>query len=441
MPPTPAPGARFTLLMLTLLAALAFMDRQILAVLLVPVKAEFALSDLQVGLVTGLGFALTFGAIGVPLGRVADRHERRSLVAWCRGLGGALGAAGALVGSAGALALTRAGGAISDAGGAPASLSMVADLYPPESRGRAMGIYTMGPALGSLLALVGGAWLSQQVGWRMTLALIGGAALLAALALRLGVDEPARPGAAPAAGATTPPPAHPASSAPSAGAVRAIWSDPVARWLIVAAAFALLTGYSFGAWNFAYLVRGLDFSPQQAGAVAGLSALASLVASPFAGGLADRLAQRERRWQMGVPMLGLALALPTGLAYLALGRASPVGAVALVTAFSFFIAFWIAPTYAALSFVVPPHRRAVANAMVMIVGAVGGSGIGPVITGALSDALARHVDGDPLRPALALMLTLLAGAIAALARAMRDYPAALARMAPAHRPPPTEEPR
>ncbi|HNK17384.1 MAG TPA: MFS transporter, partial [Piscinibacter sp.] len=90
-----APRARATLLMLTALSALAFMDRQILAVLLVPVKAEFGLSDLQAGLVTGLGFALTFGLIGVPLGRVADRHERRRLVAWCRGAGGALAALGA----------------------------------------------------------------------------------------------------------------------------------------------------------------------------------------------------------------------------------------------------------------------------------------------------------------------------------------------------------
>ncbi len=77
-----APRARVTLLMLTALSTLAFMDRQILAVLLVPVKAEFGLTDLQAGLVTGLGFALTFGLIGVPLGRVADRHERRRLVAW-----------------------------------------------------------------------------------------------------------------------------------------------------------------------------------------------------------------------------------------------------------------------------------------------------------------------------------------------------------------------
>jgi MFS family permease len=421
--PDRAPHARVTLLVLTALSALAFMDRQILAVLLVPVKAEFALTDLQAGLVTGLGFALTFGLIGVPLGRVADRRERRRLVAWCRGIGGAMAALGAGAGSAWTLALARAGTAVSDAGGAPASMSMIADLYPPHQRSRAMSVFTLGASLGSLLALVGGAWLAQRHGWRLTLATIGGASLLGALALRWGTREPVRGRWGTAASAAPP-------SRPGQGAVAAVWAEPVARWLIVAATFALLAGYSFGVWNFAYLMRAYGLSSTQAGAVTGLSALGSLVGGVVSGGLTDRLVRRDPRWQMGVPIVGIAAALPAGAAYLALGAGPIAPVVALVTVFSFFIAFWIAPTYAALSLVVVPQRRAVASAMVMIVGAVGGSGVGPVLTGALSDAFAGRVDGDPLRPALAVMLALLLLAIASLARAMRAYGA---RQAPSHR--------
>ena len=125
-------------MLLTAMSALAFMDRQILSVLIQPVKTEFGLSDLQIGLVTGLGFALTFGALGVPLGRLADRRERRSLIAWCRGLGGLLAALGAASTGFWSLMFTRSGGALSDAGGTPASMSMVADLYPPAQRSRAM---------------------------------------------------------------------------------------------------------------------------------------------------------------------------------------------------------------------------------------------------------------------------------------------------------------
>jgi MFS family permease len=86
----------YVLALLTALSALTFMDRQILAVLLQPIKQEFGFSDLQIGLITGLGFALTFAVLGIPLGRLADRQERRSLIAWCRGVGGSVAALGAL---------------------------------------------------------------------------------------------------------------------------------------------------------------------------------------------------------------------------------------------------------------------------------------------------------------------------------------------------------
>jgi MFS family permease len=409
-----APRARLTLALLALLSALAFMDRQILAVLLVPVQAEFGLSDLQIGLVTGLGFALTFGLIGVPLGRVADRRERRTLVAWCRGIGGALAALGAAASGAWTLAFTRMGGAISDAGGGPASMSMIADLYPPEARSRAMSVFAMGASMGSLMALIGGAWFAQRYGWRATLAAIGLVTLTVALLLRWGAREPKRGGAA---GAVTPGPV-------GQGAVRAVLAQPAARWLLVAAAFALLAGYSFGTWNFAYLVRVHGLAPQAAGWVTGLSALGSVCGTLTSGALADRLTRRDARWQLGVPLVGIGVALPVGLAYLTLGPQHTGWATVLVIAFGFFVSWWVAPAYAALSLVVPPARRATANAMLLLVGAVGGSGIGPVLTGALSDLLAGHVNGDPLRWSLALMLALLAPSWLAFARAMRAYPAA-----------------
>lgn len=412
-----APRARLTLALLALLSALAFMDRQILAVLLVPVKLEFGLSDLQVGLVTGLGFALTFGLIGVPLGRVADRRERRALVAWCRGIGGALAALGAAATGAWTLAFTRMGGAISDAGGGPASMSMVADLYPPEARSRAMSVFAMGASAGSLMALIGGAWFAQRHGWRATLATIGLVTLVVALLLRWWAREPQR------GGLINPPGARPPTPAPR-GAARAVWAQPVARWLVVGAAFALLAGYSFGTWNFAYLVRVHGLVPQAAGWVTGLSALGSMFGTLVAGALADRLTQRDMRWQLGVPVLGIGAALPIGLAYLALGSAHTAWAAMLVIAFGFFVSWWVAPAYAALSLVVPPARRATANAMLLLVGAVGGSGIGPVLTGAVSDLLAGHVSGDPLGWSLAIMVSLLAPACLAFVQAMWAYPGA-----------------
>ncbi|WP_119155812.1 MFS transporter [Caldimonas tepidiphila] len=401
---------RYTLVLLTAMSALAFMDRQILAVLVQPVKTEFALSDLQIGLITGLGFALTFSALGVPLGRLADRCERRGLIAWCRGAGGLLAALGALSTGFWGLMLSRAGGAVSDAGGAPASMAMVADLFPPEQRSRAMSVFGTGASIGALLALLGGSWMAQQWGWRATLALVGLGSLGLALLLRASVTEPPR--------------LQTAMQGAQPGAVRDLWRGGVTRWLIVGASCVLLAGYSFGAWNTALLVRHHGLSLQGAGWVSGSAALASVVGGLFSGWLTDRLARRDPRWQIGVPVLGMLLALPAGLAYLMLPPGALSGVVVLVVLYAFFITWWVAPTYAALSLVVPAHRRATASAVVLLAGSIFGSGLGPIFTGWLSDVLTPWVQGDGLRVALACAVSMLLPGGLAFARAMQAYPAA-----------------
>ncbi|MFM8768056.1 MAG: MFS transporter, partial [Rubrivivax sp.] len=178
---------------------------------------------------------------------------------------------------------------------------------------------------------------------------------------------------------------------------------------------------SFGTWNFAYLMRLHGFSPMGAGWVSGAAALGSVVGGLAAGRLTDRLVRRSRRWQMGVPLMGLSLALPAGWLYLALPPGNPGGVAALVAGFAFLISFWVAPTYAALSMVVPPHRRATANALMMLAGALLGGGLGPVLTGGLSDLLTPWAQGDALRWALDVVIGLLAGALWFMARAMQAY--------------------
>ena len=408
-----SPRRRYTLAMLTLMSAVAFMDRQILAVLIQPVKMEFGLSDLQIGLVTGLGFALTFGLLGVPLGRLADRRERRSLIAWCRGAGGLLAALGGISLGFWSLMFTRAGSALSDAGGSPASMSMLADLYPPEQRSRAMSVFSTGGSVGALMALVLGSWLAEQYGWRTTVVIGGCGSLLLALLLRWSVQEPLRVLTAQAS-----------ADAPRQGAMAAVWAQPVTRWLIVGAACALLAGYSFGAWNTALLVRRHGLSLQQAGWISGTAALLSVFGSLAAGSLTDHLARRDLRWQLGVPVLGLGLALPCALAYLLLPAGALAPAVVLVVAFAFFMPWWVAPTYAALSLVVPAQRRATASALVLLSGAIVGNGVGPIFTGWLSDLIHLRTGGDGLRYALAVVVCMLLPAMLAFGCALRAYPAA-----------------
>ncbi|RFO94980.1 MFS transporter [Rhodoferax lacus] len=419
---------RYTLALLTVLSAFSFMDRQILAVLTQPVKLEFGLTDLQIGLITGLGFALTFGLLGVPLGRWADQHERRRLIMVCRGAGGALAALGATASGFWMLLLSRSGGAVSDAGGNPASLSMVADLYPPEQRARAMSVFASGGSLGALMALVGGSWVAQAYGWRVALASVGCVSLLLTCLFWLTVQEPRRSASG-----------NPLDARQSSlGAVREIWSAPVTRWLIVAAACVLLAGYSFGSWNTALLVRHHGLSLRAAGWISGAAALSSMVGGLVSGALADVLTRRDPRWQIGVPMLGVAAALPTGLAYLMLPAGSVQAATLLVVLYAFFLTWWVAPTYAALSLVVAPERRATASAMLLLAGSIIGNGLGAILTGWLSDRLAPVAGTASLAWALSLMLAMLLPALLAFARARRAYlPALDANRMPT--PPPTPE--
>ena len=406
----------YTLTLLTLMSALAFMDRQILAVLIQPVKLEFGLSDLQIGLITGLGFALTFGVLGVPLGRLADRRERRSLIAWCRGIGGLLGALGGASLGFWSLMLSRAGGALSDAGGTPASMSMLADLYPPAQRSRAMSVISAGGSLGALMALVLGSWLAAHYGWRITVVVAGSGSLLMALLLHWSVREPLRVVTAHAA--------HAATDTRQSGAVAAIWGQPVTRWLIVGAACTLLAAYSFGAWNIALMLRHHGMSLQQAGSISGAAALTSIVGGLTSGALTDRLAHGDLRWQLGVPILGQGLSLLCGMAYLLLPAGALLPATVLMVAFAFFMPWWVAPTYAAISLVVPSQRRATANAMVLLAGAIVGNGLGPILTGWLSDVLNASLGGDGLRYALMGMVGMLLPGMLAFGRALRAYPAA-----------------
>ena len=413
----------YVLVLLTALSALTFMDRQILAVLLQPIKQEFGFSDLQIGLITGLGFALTFGALGIPLGRLADKHERRSLIAWCRGVGGCIAAAGAMASGAGGLTASRSGAALGDAGGGAASMSILADLYAPTERSRAMSVFGVGGAIGALLALLLGPMFAQWWGWRGAMLIIGVAIVLLSLVLRFTIQEPAR---------VLMQAAQQADQSPESGkrqsAVVLIWNEPVTRFLIAGAACALIAGLSIGAWNVALLARRFDLSLKQAGGLSAVAAFLSVSGSLFSGWFTDRMAKKDVRWQIRIPAIGVGLALVFGLSYLLIPDDYFVVSVLCMLVYSFVTAWWAPATYAALSLVVPAQRRATASAMVLMAGALLGNGVGPIVAGWLSDVLNAVTQGQGLRYALVAMMCMLLPGLWAFLRALEFYPGAYHRL-------------
>ena len=423
--------AHWALAVLTLVYAMNLIDRQIMGVLIEPVKKEFGASDTAMGFLTGLAFAAFYSALAIPFARYADRANRRNFVAWCcMGWSVMTGLCGMAMSFA-QLALARMGVAVGEAGGSAPSLSMIADLYPRAQRSRAMSVYMLGPHLGTLFGLGAGAWIAHQYGWRTAFIVMAVPGIVAALLLRWTCVEPTRgrwdAQAAPEAETQQPKQAL-------KQVLLEVWRTPGFAWIAVAGMLFGLAGYGLGIWGTAFLVRTHGLNLRDAGILVGLTGgVAAIVGALVSGWLTDKLVARDPRWQMGVPIVGTAIAIPLGLAYLLwpAGDFWQVGALKVPVAmafsllFSVFAVWWTAPSYAAITTLVGAHRRATSVAVYNLGITVCGIGLGPFSVGILSDLLTPAFGALSLRWALVILMGGFVLAMFALILAAKPYARAL----------------
>ncbi|MEM9209110.1 MAG: MFS transporter, partial [Pseudomonadota bacterium] len=187
-----ASARRYALCVLVVVYTFNFVDRQILAILLPAIKAEFGVGDAVLGFLAGTAFALFYATLGVPIALLADRWNRRNLIALSLTLWSGMTALSGFAGNIVQLALARIGVGVGEAGCSPAAHSMIADYYPPEQRASAMGIFTLGISAGIMLAYLTGGWVVQNIGWREAFLIVGIPGLLLAILMRLTVQEPPR---------------------------------------------------------------------------------------------------------------------------------------------------------------------------------------------------------------------------------------------------------
>lgn len=418
-------GTHWTLLLLLLVYTMSFTDRQILGILIQPIKDEFHVSDTAMGLLSGLAFTLFYSVLGVPFARYADRANRRNFVAYCCGTWSLMTALCGMASGYWTLALARVGVAVGEAGGTPPSLAMVADHYPPARRGRAMSVYMLGPQFGIILGLGLGGWIAHHHGWRAAFLWMAVPGLIAAALLRFTGVEPRRGQWDPAAG-------RPSGGLqePFRDVVRELWQSNAFTRITLAGLMLGFAGYGIGIWTPSFLVRSHGMSLKDAGMVMGvLGGLAAVVGSLTAGWLSDRLAERDRRWRLGVPILGCLIALPAGLAF----YCSPAGATWAVAGvqvphsivwyliFGVTTVWWMAPAYAAMSDIVPASRRTQAMAIFNLGLTLVGGGLGPLLIGMLSDALAPAFGPQALRWALAAGMSCYVLGLAAFLAAIGPY--------------------
>lgn len=425
--------SHYTLFLLVLGYVANYVDRNIINVLIEPIKQEFGVSDTLMGLVTGLLFALFYAFIGVFMGRLADRSNRTRLLGiYCISWSGMTMLCG-LAGNFVHLALARVGVAIAEAGSAPTSLSLIADSYPQRRRSLAMGIFSLGAHIGLLVGMGVGGYMAYHYGWRAAFLVVGAPGIALGVLMILTLREPPR-------GRFDPQHGEAASEAHSAEALKVslqrLFQQKAYLFICLGAAVAAVQAYSVGIWGPSFLMRSHGLSVKDAGLLLGLISVGgAFLGALFSGWLTDTLAAKNPGWQVGVPILGLLLATPAGLGYFLWpqGLVGYFGSIPVPTAalfgmlHGFFTTWWIAPSMAAVNTVSPPSRRSLANAVFLFLFTLAGMGAGPIIVGAMSDLLEPQFGQQSLRYAMGIIVATAPIAAWVYAKAISPYRAELNR--------------
>ena len=401
-------GGRVALALLTLVGTINFMDRQLLSVLVEPIRAELHLSDTQFGLLTGLCFALFYATLGVPAAMLADRGNRVRLVAGACFVWSLFSAACGLAGNFWQLALARFGVGVGEAGGTAPSLSVLSDYYPPERRAAVIGLFTVNGPLGMFLGISVGGWAAQQFGWRGAFFFIGLVGVVVAPLLLMLVREPVR-GATESCRASAQP-------APSLGAtVRLLWRQPTLRMLFVASGIAAFVSYGLLNWLPAFLMRERAMPLPELAKWFGPAAGLCMGLGIWGGGALVNAAARKNVAAYGwMPAASMALTAPL----LAIALSAPGWQLSLLLLLAPMICciFYVAPALALSQNLAPLNVRATATALLLLAFNIVGLGLGPLAVGMLSDALTGAGVSHALRWAmLCLAPVALVSALAYLA--------------------------
>jgi predicted MFS family arabinose efflux permease len=412
--------AHYALFLLVAVYVVNFVDRNVLTILVKPIKAELGLADWQVGVLLGPAFGFLYIFAGLPLGRLADRVARRSVIAVGLTFWSGVTALSGVAQNFWQLALARVGVAVGEASSAPSGHSLIADLYPPEKRTTAMGIYNLGASLGILVGLAGGGYLRDEVGWRSAFFIVGPPGLLLALLVRWTMTEPAR-GAADGRGDPGAPPTL-------REVVRHLVGLRTFRHLAMVAALYGMTSYAMTSWAPTFIDRVHGGSGAEVGLLLGLAlGIGGAVGSVGSAWLCDRLGRRDARWQLRIPALSGLLLVPATAAFAFWPTRS--GALAAFVPAALLNTVFANPLYSLTQGLASVRMRSLASAVILFVLNLVGLNVGPLLIGVLNDQLAPLHGDHAIRYSLAIVGAFnLWGAVHCLAAA-RTLRADLARSA------------
>jgi MFS family permease len=367
---------------------LNFLDRTIFNVLIEPIKKEFSLSDTMMGLLAGFGFVVFYALCGIPIARIADRVNRRNIVAIAFAFWSAMTCLCGMAQNVTMMTLARMGVGAGESAGTPASQSIIADLFSKNERPRALGIYAIGTYLGVFLGYFIGGYVNQHYGWRTAFFAAGLPGIALAAVLWLTVSEPKR-----GAQAET---FTPESLGPT---LRFLVTSRTFLIVLIGFWLTTFTNYATAVWIPPFLARVHHLSSAEIGTYAGtFKGLCGIAGTLLGGFVVAQIGRRDDRWKLWAPAVTSGLAGPVFA--LCMLTSDFTTMVATLAATSFLVGFHLGPIFAIAQTVAKPSMRALASAIMLLTAAGFGQGIGPLAVGMLNDALKNDYGAQAVRYSL-----------------------------------------
>ncbi len=380
----------YVMTILVLVYTFNFIDRQIVGILAVPIKADLGLSDTELGLMGGLAFALFYTGLGIPIAMLADRWSRTWIMTIALTVWSGMTAVCGLAQNFWQLFLARLGVGVGEAGGVAPAYSLISDYFPSHQRARALSIYSFGIPIGSALGIFFGGYIATHIDWRFAFFAVGIAGILVAPLFKLTVREPPR--------AQFDQTEH-TGGAPLADIFRVLLGKP-SFWLVsVGAACSSMMGYGVFFWLPSFFVRSFEMTLVDAAQFYGSIVLIGGLAGIWLGGWAgDKFGAAKRSAYVVVPAIAFVATVPFYLAALATPNLV-LTFVAMLVPTALGLA-WLGPVLSAIQHVAPANMRATASAIFLFINNLIGIGLGTFLIGRISDALESQFGDDALRYAI-----------------------------------------
>lgn len=380
---TMTPGARrIALFLLTAIYGFGFIDRIVIALVAQQIKADFSLSDFQIGLLGGTAFAVINTFASLPLAWLADRYPRKWVAA------GSLMFASAFTMLCGAtssfmqLIAARFGMAGGSAGTEAPPHSMISDMYPPEKRASAISLFMLGVPVAAFLGSSIGGSIAASHGWRATFYVIGGIGLLVSILALLVMREPPRQDVA-----------INAERMRLKDVFLILVRDRCMRHILIGVSVVSLGAFGINTFLPAFFARSFNLDVGQAGLAFGLlSGIASAIGTIAGGYGAEWLARRDARMLIAVPGIGAIVGAPIFI--IGVMQKDLVPAFCLMLAGSLFFYMAMGPAIAALHGLLDSRSRATGSALFLLIMYLTGQGFGPPIAGLASDHLSAWAYGS-----------------------------------------------